>query len=204
MRQKYSLRSTQLCQQLPANAIVRQTSSAEMCPYSWCVWPYEVGSHSVYLKYSFSLQRHKTRWNSNDFAGWSPEVHRKGRGRSIALCLHVLPCPPVVPVVLWFSTANQPRREDQPKSEGLENYVFQETYEKNRLFVHSSVFLKAVLQNVDSGKLPKVKVIFVSRQLMNFLFGDMGPKSTGIYAVEQVMWSQIYRQQSGAGCPCRD
>ena len=76
---------------------------------------------------------------------------------------------------------------------GLETHVSQETYAKNRLFVHSSLFLKAVLQNVESGKIPKVKDICVSRQLMNFLFGDMGPKSMGTYAVEQVIWSQIHR-----------
>lgn len=47
--------------------------------------------------------------------------------------------------------------QDQPKSVGLETHAFQGTHEKNRLFVHFSLFLKAVLQNVEAGKLPKVK-----------------------------------------------
>lgn len=39
---------------------------------------------------------------------------------------------------------------------------------------------------------------------MNSLFRDMGPKSVGTYAAEQVIWIQIHGQQSGAGCLGRD
>lgn len=52
--------------------------------------------------------------------------------------------------------------QDQPKSVRLETHVFQGTHGKNRLFVRLSLFLKAVLQNVEAGKLPKVKESAVS------------------------------------------
>lgn len=78
---KYSLQSTQLCQQLPSRAIVRQ------CPWQKCVLD------TVYAKYtqdwviSFIAQ---DRYNTNDFAGTSPNLPHKQGCRSRAPCVSSL------------------------------------------------------------------------------------------------------------------
>lgn len=49
-----------------------------------------------------------------------------------------------------------------------------------------------MLQNVEAGKLPKVKEICVSCQLMNSLFRDTGPKSAGTFMLQ----SKSYREKA--------
>lgn len=78
---KHSLQSTQLCQQLPSSAIVRQ------CPWQKCVLD------TVYAKYTqdwvipfIAQDRH----NTNGFAGTSPEVSQKEGCWSMAPCLCIL------------------------------------------------------------------------------------------------------------------
>lgn len=78
---KYSFQRTQLCQQLPSSAIVRQ------CPWQKCVLD------TVYAKYtqdwviSFIAQ---DRYNTNDFAGTSPDLPHKQGCRSRAPCVSSL------------------------------------------------------------------------------------------------------------------